>query len=371
MKVLIVSDARSIHTKRWVKSLSEKGIEIVLYTLYPPFDDFFDILGIRYYTYDLFTYSKNGVINKLKSFIRHFKAASDLKSVIKKEKPDILHAHYATSFGLVAAFTRFHPFILSIWGSDVYVFPKESLLNRLTLKYVLHKADKVLSTSHIMANEAYRYFSGTCEVTPFGVDTLLFDKQNQDVPHIFTIGTVKTLKAIYGIDKLIRAFALFRKRFDVNESELMIIGDGPEKEHLQKLAKSIGVSDSVRFCGAVENDRLPEYYNRIDVACFLSESESFGVSAVEAMACMCPVVTSDADGFKEVVEDGVTGMIIPDGDLVSAAEAIGKLYLFPELRIKMGIKGRMRVFKNYDWKNNVAKMISIYRKILDKYGGKS
>ena len=125
MKVLMTADARSIHTRRWAVSLKERGVDIVLYSLYPSPDDFFEEHGIRLYVFDLFTYkSDKGLKAAAGMLLKHWKAVEDLKTVIRIEAPDILHAHYATSFGLVAALTGFHPFIISVWGSDVYEFPE-------------------------------------------------------------------------------------------------------------------------------------------------------------------------------------------------------------------------------------------------------
>ena len=96
-------------------------------------------------------------------------------------------------------------------------------------------------------------------------------------------------------------------------------------------------------------------------------SESFGVVAVEAMACECPVITSDADGFTEVVKDGETGFIVPKRNIEETAKAIQRFIDDPMLRNKMGRKGRKRVIELYDWNKNVENMISIYNAIIHKY----
>lgn len=373
MKVLLVSDARSIHTKRWVEALSSEGVEIVLYSLYPPNDGFFDVKGYRYYVYDLFTYDKKNFVSRISGILKHFSAAADLKRVIRLEKPDILHAHYATSFGLVASLTGFHPFILSVWGSDVYIFPKQSALNRKTVEYSLRKADKVLSTSRTMAEKASGYFSGNCEITPFGVDCGLFRKTDngKSGKQAFTVGTVKSLKPVYGIDRLIRAFAVFKEKSGVDDARLVIVGEGEQRTFLENLAKDLKVNDCVDFTGIIDNGSLPSVYSGFDVACFLSLSESFGVSAVEAMACECPVVVSDADGLREVVEDGKTGIVVSGDYVQETAEALLRLYYDSALRTEMGRKGRERVLADYLWKDNVAKMISVYNSVEEGYGRKS
>ena len=104
----------------------------------------------------------------------------------------------------------------------------------------------------------------------------------------------------------------------------------------------------------------------IYVALSTLDSESFGVAIIEASACEKPVVVSNAGGLPEVVEDGVTGIIVPKHDEVSAANAIEKLLLDEELRIQMGQNGRKRVKELFDWNHNVAQMIDIYQRMLSK-----
>lgn len=361
MKVLLVADARSVHTRRWALSLNESGVETVLYSIFPSPDDFFSSAGIRLHVFDMFTYKSASGLKCIKGMVEsHIKAVRDLRSVIDEEKPDILHAHYATSFGLIAALSGFHPFLISVWGSDVYRFPYQNFFNRMSVKYILKKADRIMSTSNVMARQTRQFTDREIEVIPFGVDIGLFRPLSPCRDEAFMVGNVKSLSPVYGIDVLINAFSIVRKANPGREVKLMIVGDGPCRSEYEELCGTLGVKDSVVFTGRVPNERLPEYYNRFSVAVSLSRSESFGVVAVEAMACGCPVVTSDAEGFTEVVADGETGFVVPRNDPGAAAEAIQKFIDDPFLREKMGRKGEERVRKMYDWKDSIGKMLKVY-----------
>ena len=330
MKVLMVADARSVHTRRWTVSLQAGGVDIVLYSLYPPRDNFFEEHGIRLYVFDLFTYKSDKGLKAVAGMLsKHWKAVEDLKTVIRIEDPDILHAHYATSFGLIAALTGFHPFIISVWGSDVYEFPYLSPVNEKVLRYIFRKADKILSTSYAMARQTMNFTEKLISITPFGVDTSVFKKFDKE-------------------------------RNEVLDPELVIIGDGRCREEYERLAEDLGISRNVKFVGKIPNHELPQWYNSFSVAISLSRSESFGVVAVEAMACGCPVVVSDADGFKEVVLNGVTGFVVPRNEPGMAALAIQKFIDDPDLRERLGNKGIQHVKELYSWDDNVATMISIY-----------
>lgn len=378
MKVLLVSDAGSIHTKRWASSLKDAGVDIVLFSITPADEGFYSQKDIRLYVFDLFSYKnrkgrggKKKVIPLFAPLAAHADAVRLLKKVLQEEKPDILHAHYATSYGLVAALSGYHPFVLSVWGSDVYEFPEQSFVNRTAVKYMLGKADRVLSTSRAMAVRTSLYYKGNIGITPFGVDIARFRKELPAVAdnRRIVFGTVKTLSQKYGIDLLIRAFARMRlimsEKYgsEAPETVLEIAGKGPDRRTLGQLASDLGVAANVDFLGEVGHDSVPDLYSGMDVAVFLSRSESFGVSAVEAMSCSVPVIASDAAGFMEVLEDGA-GVIVPCGDVESAAEAMARLATDARERMSLAVKGRRRVEERYDWKKNVETMIKEYGNVL-------
>lgn len=368
MRLFILSDPTCIHTKRWVSALSSYRIDLFLFGIsgcnleyYNQFDNVstfaVDIVNERV---------KNGTLNK----IVYLKVLKTLKRKIKEFKPDILHAHYASSYGLLGALSNFHPYVISVWGSDVYDFPRVSFFHKQLLKYNLLKADYLLSTSCVMAQETQKYTDKHISVTPFGVDVDLFykriisDVEDKEI----VIGNVKALTPKYGIDILIKAF---KKVVDDNLDKwvrLEIIGEGADKDNLKQLVVDLEIEDRVSFLGRIDNKLLPEYYNHFDIFVSTSvlDSESFGVVAVEAMACECPVVVSDADGFTEVVANQETGIIVPKRDVEATAKAIQKLIDNKDLRESMGKQGRKRVEELYDWKKNVELMISIYNDILSR-----
>lgn len=362
MRLLILSDPSSIHTKRWVSSLSDKGIEILLFGLNHSEDDFYcTFSNVTVYAIDYTSKLGKTTISKLK----YLNVLTTLKKKIKEFKPDILHAHYASSYGLLGALAGFHPYIISVWGSDVYDFPRKSFLHRIVLRYNLSRADRVLSTSLIMAKEISKYSCKQIQVTPFGVDLHLFKKDGVFKPKDeFIVGTVKSLSSVYRIDLLISAFKLVVCNNQNTNLKLQIVGDGPDKDKLKLLTRGLGIDRYVDFTGKIENNQLPNYYNDFSVFVALSDSESFGVVAVEAMACECPVIVSNAEGFTEVVIDNETGYIVPKGDTKLVADRIQKFINDNSLRGIMGRKGRERVESLYDWEKNVDTMIQIYKRMI-------
>src|SRR5690606_14490213 len=104
------------------------------------------------------------------SKLNYLKAYRQVKRIIREFKPDILHAHYASSYGLIGALSSFHPFVLSVWGADIYNFPHISPLHNAIIRYNIRKADMILSTSKIMKTETMKYTPKEIVVTPFGID---------------------------------------------------------------------------------------------------------------------------------------------------------------------------------------------------------
>jgi glycosyltransferase involved in cell wall biosynthesis len=185
-----------------------------------------------------------------------------------------------------------------------------------------------------------------------------------DKPASFVVGNVKTLKYCYGIDTLIRAFALVHQHHPQTDMRLLIAGTGPDRDQLINLCEELGIRQLVDFLGYIPNQELPKLYAKFDVSVSLSREESFGVVAVEAMSCGCPVVTSDAEGFCEVVENKVTGFVVPKDNLEAAAEAIERFIDNPQLRAQMGAAARQRVADLYDWERNVDTMMDIYKRVI-------
>ena len=356
MKIIFLAPANAIHTKRWVESLVNRGIKVLLASQHPPMNGL-DMDGVEYIKLPF-----HGVIG-------YFLNVFSLQRAILNFRPDLLHVHYASGYGTTAAIVGFKPTILSVWGSDIFEFPNVSFLNRLLLRCNLMRADKILSTSHAMALETNKYTNKLIEVTPFGIDLDIFKPDR--IPSIFAqgdivVGTVKTLEEKYGIEYLIRAFQIVKAKYLEMPLKLLIVGGGLLEKHLKSLADDLGLNRCTVFTGFIPHSEIPKYHNMLSVSVSVSNSESFGVAIIEACACEKPVVVSDVGGLPEVVEDGVTGIVVPSRDVIAIAAAIERLILDDELRQNMGRAGRERVKRLYDWNDNVSQMIDIYKTILAK-----
>ena len=367
MRILLLSSPGSVHTVKWANSLVERGAEVAIFGLssYDPnlYNKKVKIKGIV--ISDILGHKGFGSISKLK----YLKVLPGVKKFIREFKPDILHAHLISSYGLIGVLSGFHPLILSVWGGDVFLFPRKSVIHKSLIKYLLYKADKILSTSYYMAKETQKYTTKFIEVTPFGVDLDIFhpfESQSLFDKKSLVIGTIKGLEVYYGIEYLLEAFKIVRDRNPFLSLKLLIVGGGSQEQKYKEMARTLKIDNDTLFTGYISYAEVPDYHNKINIFVAISVFETFGVAVVEAQASGKPVVVSNTGGLPEVVNKDVTGFIVPPADPVKAAESIEKLVLSENLRKQMGNEGRNFVGINYDWNKNVDQIIKIYTNLLNE-----
>ncbi len=358
MRILFIGSKRSNHTKKWTDSLIERGHEVLLVCRNEK-DDPSVILNKEVKIHML----KYG---GLKSYLLN---VPEMKKIYREYSPDVVNVHYVSGYGAMARWAGLRPLVLNIYGSDIFLVPKSGMINRVILKKTLKYADALASTSRVMA-DATREFLCDSEkeitITPFGVDINRFSPSTKRIKHerpVITI--VKYLRPVYDIELLIRGFSLAYDQLDVKPI-LKIYGNGPLKSELVALAKSLGKEDSISFYDTIPNTEVPQVIRDSDIFVNCSKSESFGVTVVEGMACGVPVVVTDCPGPKEVVIDGVTGIVLKDRSPQTMADAFVYLLSNDELRENMGKAGRERVLDQYDWSKNVSLLEELYKKVINE-----
>ncbi len=368
MRILLLADSNSPHTLRWAKYIENRNNSISIFSIHKTdtmlYQDTPDILLT---SIDASRELQTKPETNLSKLI-YLRAVKKVKQIIKEFKPDIVHSHYASSYGLIGALSGFHPYLISLWGGDIFSFPRKSFFYKQIMKFSLSKAEKILSTSRILKEEGAKYTTNEILLTPFGIDVDRFAPRK--VNRFFkdedlVIGTIKTLEKNYGVNFLIEAFALVKKKFSNKSLKLLIAGKGTQRGFLENMVKKLGIENDTIFTGYIDHNNVQDYHNMLDIYVAMSLEESFGVAVLEASACGKPVIVSNVGGLPEVVENGKTGFIVEKGNSEALAEALSKLIREPELAVIMGNEGRNKVIKEYDWKESVNKMISIYNTIIN------
>ena len=260
--------------------------------------------GVVFHRIDLGLSGSESDLAKLK----YLTQGKRIRRLVKDIKPDVVNVHYATSYGAVAALSGIRGYVLSVWGADVYDFPRKSPLHRLLLRYSLSRAKLLFSTSRAMAKETRKYTRKAIKITPFGVDTELFtpDKRSRGDDKSFVIGTVKKLEPKYGIDVLLKAAAILREKLP--ELRIVIAGNGVNEKEYHQMAEELGLGDIIRWTG---------------------------------------FMISDVPGLMEATRPGYTSVVVPRKDPEKLAEALLRLAEDEELRRKLGRNGRRFAVRRY------------------------
>ncbi len=304
-------------------------------------------------------------------------------SVVRDRGGDVIHAHWAIPTGpaaVLAARKLKLPSVITMHGGDVYVNPEQGYdfptrwYVGPVLRWTLRKAGALSAITEDCRRHALRAGAppDSIRLVFNGTDLRRFspnENGNGRVDPRYGRHMVFACRQLFprkGIRYLIEAAAQLKPRFP--DLKLVLAGDGFERPELDRLAKQLGISADVTFLGWVPNASLPAYYRAAAISVIPSLEEGFGIPAAEAMGCEVPVVASDAGGLPEVVENGVTGLVVPRGDSAALADAIGSLLDDPERRRSMGRAGRERALRLFDWDRTAEQFEQIYRDLGPQVG---
>jgi D-inositol-3-phosphate glycosyltransferase len=327
-----------------------------------------------------------GYIPQFVEGIKQFAAEKDIHY-------DIIHSHYWMS-GLAAEA------LSDAWGGTPIVHMFHTLgemKNRIARtvaeregeyriqgeKRVLARADQIIVATQAEETQLrflYQSGAGRMTVIPPGVDVSHFypipsDEAKQfiglhtDDRMVLFVGRIEPLK---GVDTLIRAMSCIKLNDMARPVHLAIIGGEPgvspqemstEMAHLQKLCDELCMGGMVVFLGKRGQDTLPYYYSAAEVLVMPSLYESFGMVALEAMACGTPVVASHVGGLAYLVRDGETGYTIPDNEPDALCEKLSALLGDPQLHARMGLRAAQYA-QDYAWEKIAAQIVDVYKKLL-------
>lgn len=353
-RILFLADINSTHTQKWIKGLAEDDFEIGIFSLNQRNDK--SSISTSVHVFYEGSFFKRRIFSK----ISYLLVLPKLIYTILKFKPDIIHAHYASSYGLLGALTLFKPLFVSAWGSDVMAFPKQNKINQMVMQFVFWRATRLFVTSTILQKTVANYTSKECYVIPFGVNLNHFYRFEVNSRSHFTFGCIKHFEKIYNIDKVVLAFGLLSKKYPAAPLRLLLAGKGSEKEPLVKLVAHLGLENKVEMVGEIEHAMVPAYLNHCDVLVNISETESFGVSVAEAQACKLPVIVSNIPGFKDLVPNENFGLIANRNDIENIAGCMERYFLDGNLREAHAAAGHQSVVQQFNWRENLLQMEKFY-----------
>jgi glycosyltransferase involved in cell wall biosynthesis len=277
-------------------------------------------------------------------------------------KPDVLHAHWWFPNGLVGGWagrmTR-TPMVTTFHGTDIRM-ARAYPASRPLFRRVLRRSAAVTAVSRWLAAEAQEMSGIMPKVAPMPVETSIFTPGGAGArgDRLLFVGRLTKQK---GVDLLLRTLALLPATFSLD-----IVGDGEERGALDDLARSLGLEARVTWHGTQPAEALPAFYRAAIALVVTSVDEGLGLVAVEAQLCETPVVAFASGGLIDVVEHGVTGMLVEQRDAAALAAAIDAVRARPDRGAALGRAGRERALSTFDPSVAARRYVDIYRSALGR-----
>lgn len=302
--------------------------------------------------------------------------ASKLVDVVRFEQLDILHVHYAIPHASAAFMAKqiletygiFIPFVTTLHGTDITLVGKDPTYKPV-VTFSINKSDGVTTVSESLKHDTENHFEITNEikVIPNFIDFKRFSLKPKDhfkkaiapnneriLIHTSNFRTVKRTSDV------IRMFEKIQAKIP---SKLLMVGDGPERAYDEQLCRSLGIGEHVRFLG--KQDAIEEILSVSDLFLMPSESESFGLAALEAMACKVPAITSNAGGLPELNIDGFCGYMSDVGDVDDMAKK-AILILEDDNVLNRFKENALSRAKDFDLKKILPEYISYYNEVIER-----
>ena len=369
LTICFLGSAESIHTLKWAQYFADKKHNVHLIS-YEPLLKGYNPGDIKLYflkkKIPTQIWPLNTLLNLPLTLLR-------VKTLIKKIKPDIINAHYVTSYGTLAALLGFHPLIITAWGSDILVTPKKFPPCKWSVKYALKKADLITCDAEHMKKAMTKFGvpASKIRIINFGIDTQRFSpgpknkelKERLGISEKKIIISLRSLYPIYDIETIIKAAPFVLKEYP--KTIFIIAGEGFQENELKNLAKELNVSGSIKFVGFIPNEELPDYLRTADVYVSTSLSDAgIAASTAEAMTCGLPVVITDTGENRKWVKNGENGFLIPVKNPEILAEKIIYLLKNENIAKELGRKNRKIIEERNDYCKEMAKMEEIYYSLL-------
>lgn len=301
--------------------------------------------------------------------------ASKMVSVVKNEKLDLLHVHYAIPHASAAYMAKqilktegiYIPVVTTLHGTDITLVGKDASYEPV-VTFSINQSDGVTAVSQDLKKQTFEFFKITneIEVIPNFIDLEKFKKQKKDhfkkaicpngeslVVHTSNFRKVKR------IGDVVQIFYNIHKEIP---SKLLMIGDGPERAGAEKMCREMGICDDIRFLGKLE--AVEEVLSVADLFLMPSEKESFGLAALEAMACEVPVISSNTGGIPELNVQGVTGFMSNVGDVEDMTRKA--LFVLDKNNLPKFKESALKRAKEFDISNILPLYEGYYRRIMEK-----
>jgi N-acetyl-alpha-D-glucosaminyl L-malate synthase BshA len=301
--------------------------------------------------------------------------SSKLVDMVKLHKIELLHVHYAIPHAYAGYMAKKMlkeqgikiPMVTTLHGTDITLVGNHPFY-KPAVSFSINHSDVVTSVSQNLKDETYRLFDIKRDITVIPnfieVDKNRLDENSQCHRSLMATETQKIITHISNFRKVKRIPDVVKIFFEIQKvmpAKLMMVGDGPEKEVAEKLCGQLGISDKVIFFG--NSNEIDQILCYSDLFLLPSETESFGLAALEAMACGVPVISSNSGGLPEVNKDGYSGYMGNVGDVKDMAEKAISI-LSDDDKLREFKANAIKVAQEFDIQNILPLYENLYRKAL-------
>ena len=355
MKICYLADGESIHTKRWCQHFGGLGHHVFLLS----FKDV-DIDGVDVFFVDTGNVKPEG--GNWKVLLK----VNKVRSILKKIKPDILHAQYATSYGIMGSLTGFHPYVITALGTDVLISVKDSAIYYFLVKYALSKADWVTAMADHMHEAILKMgtYPEKVDTVIFGIDPEVFNHKKRSLPDdSFVITSTRNFEPVYNLKLLIKALQIINSK--IENFHVNLIGDGSLREELENLVKKYNLTQKIKFTGKVSQTQIAHVLNKSHLFVTVSFSDGNNISLNEAMACGTVALASDIPANHKWISEGINGYIVPVDNPQYLANKILDVYNnYESIAIKAIEFNDKIIAEKAIWANNMAKVEEKYNLLI-------
>ena len=297
---------------------------------------------------------------------------ADLRRVIRRLQPDVIHAGPIQSAAFLAALSGFHPLVSMSWGSDLLLDADRSAWMRWVTRFTLRRTTVLAADCRTVLEKAAQFGFPPQRVVlfPWGVELARFQPGRADAfrarrgwQDAFVVLSLRTWEPLYGVDVVARGFA--RAARQNPRLRLLLLGGGSQAGLIRSIFEQEGVQEQVFFGGQVNGDDLPQYYQAADLYVSASHSDGSSVSLMEALASGLPVLVSDIPSNREWITPGREGWLFADGDDRALSEGILRAAGQPEGLKEMRLAARRLAEERANWQVNFQRLLDAYQLALE------
>lgn len=346
--ICLLGDANSVHVQRWAREMLARGWRLSLITARPQ-----DIEGVEQIVLP--------PVRRATDWLWRVGAA---RRAVAALAPDLVHAHYVTSYGYLAARAGRHPLVMTAWGSDLLVTPKESALKRHLTAWTLRQADCVTGDSPDLLAAAQGLAPGArTELIHWGVERARFAPVPWDDKPGFEAVSLRNWEPNYAIGTILEAFAQVRATHP--QARLHLLGGGSQEAALRAQIAQLGLADAVQVHGRLDDAGMAAVLARCKASISVPHSDATSVSVLESMACGLAVIGSDLPANRDWLDER---LLVPAGDAPALARVWSQL-IDDEARARQaGALNAERIARDGDRRVQMDAVDRLYSELIARKG---